>query len=158
MRPQLGHDPLDGSPHVFFNRSLRMVKVLCWEGDGFSIGSRRLERGQFSLPRDHAGNIWLETRLERLRAWKWCDPGPCREHPAGDAREAGHPGGHPAAATLPTAQLQRRTAGTFLYMLSGRRQGGGGGRRYWERPHEGEAATPQGASPWRTRPSPTAAR
>lgn len=39
-----------------------MVKVLCREGDGLSIWSRRLGRGQFSLPRDHAGNIRLETR------------------------------------------------------------------------------------------------
>ena len=62
VRPQLGHGPLDGSLHVFFNRSLRMVKVLCWEGDGFSIWSKQLERGQFNLPRDHAGNIRLETR------------------------------------------------------------------------------------------------
>ena len=62
VRPQLGHDSPDGSFYVFFNRSLRMVKVLCWEGDGFSIWSRRLERGQFSLSRDYAGNLRLETR------------------------------------------------------------------------------------------------
>ena len=62
VRPQLGHDPPDGSLCVFFRRSLRMVKVLCREGDGLSIWSRRLGRGQFSLPRDHAGNIRLETR------------------------------------------------------------------------------------------------
>ena len=62
VRPQLGHDPPDGSLCVFLNRSLRMVKVLCREGDGLSIWSRRLGRGQFSLPRDHAGNIRLETR------------------------------------------------------------------------------------------------
>ena len=62
VRPRLGHDPPDGSLYVCFNRSLRMVKVLCREGDGFSIWSRRLGRGQFSLPRDHAGNIRLETR------------------------------------------------------------------------------------------------
>ena len=62
VRPQLGHDPPDGGLCVFLNRSLRMVKVLCREGDGLSIWSRRLGRGQFSLPRDHAGNIRLETR------------------------------------------------------------------------------------------------
>ena len=62
VRPRLGHDPPDGSLCVFLNRSLRMVKVLCREGDGLSIWSRRLGRGQFSLPRDHAGNIRLETR------------------------------------------------------------------------------------------------
>ena len=61
VRPRLGHDPPDGSLHVFFSRSLRMVKVLCREGDGFSIWSRRLELGQFSLPRDRAGNLRLET-------------------------------------------------------------------------------------------------
>ena len=90
VRPQLGHDPPDGSLCVFLNRSLRMVKVLCREGDGLSIWSRRLGRGQFSLPRDHAGNIRLETREPQ-----------------------GILAGNPAAAPLPAAQLRRRIAGTF---------------------------------------------
>ena len=49
VRQALGRDPLDGSLYVFFNRTLKMVKILCWEGDGYSLWSKRLERGQFNL-------------------------------------------------------------------------------------------------------------
>lgn len=62
VRQQLGCDPLDGSMYVFFNRPLNMVKILCWEGDGYSIWSKRLERGRFNLPRLDDGRIRLEFR------------------------------------------------------------------------------------------------
>ena len=62
VRDALGHDPLDGSLYVFFNRTLKMVKVLCWEGDGYSIWGKRLERGQFNLPRTADGRLSLELR------------------------------------------------------------------------------------------------
>ena len=57
-----------------------MVKVLCREGDGLSIWSRRLERGQFSLPRDHAGNIRLETREPQGILAGICPQRHCRRH------------------------------------------------------------------------------
>jgi len=62
VRRELGCEPLDGSLYVFFNRTLKMVKILCWEGDGYSIWGKRLERGQFNLPRDVSGRIRLELR------------------------------------------------------------------------------------------------
>lgn len=62
VREVLGHDPLDGSLYVFFNRRLTAVKILCWEGDGYSIWSKRLERGRFNLPRSASGRISLELR------------------------------------------------------------------------------------------------
>ena len=62
VRSLLGHDPLDGSLYVFFSRRQTLVKVLRWEGDGFSIWSKRLERGQFNLPRGRDGKVCLEPR------------------------------------------------------------------------------------------------
>ena len=62
VRQSLGCDPLDGSLYVFFNRTLKMVKIICWEGDGYSIWSKRLERGQFNVPRSAGGRITLEHR------------------------------------------------------------------------------------------------
>lgn len=62
VRGLLGHDPLDGSLYVFFGRRRNLVKVLCWEDDGFSIWYKRLERGRFSLPRGRDGRISLEYR------------------------------------------------------------------------------------------------
>lgn len=58
----LQKEPLDGSLYVFFSRRRTMVKILCWEGDGFSIWSKRLERGQFNLPVSADGRITLEAR------------------------------------------------------------------------------------------------
>lgn len=63
VRSALGRDPCEtGSLFVFFNRRRTMVKVLQWEGDGFSIWGKRLERGRFNLPRDASGRITLEAR------------------------------------------------------------------------------------------------
>lgn len=48
-----------GALFVFFNRRRTMVKTLCWEGDGFSIWSKRLEQGQFNVPSSADGRISL---------------------------------------------------------------------------------------------------
>ena len=56
-------DPLEeGSLSVFFNRRRTMVKILQWEGDGFSIWGKRLERGQFNVPLSADGRLALEAR------------------------------------------------------------------------------------------------
>ena len=56
-------DPLEeGSLFVFFNRRRTMVKILQWEGDGFSIWGKRLERGQFNIPLSADGRLVLEAR------------------------------------------------------------------------------------------------
>jgi transposase len=43
-------DPLSGFLFVFRNRRGDRIKILVWEGDGFSLWSRRLERGTFRFP------------------------------------------------------------------------------------------------------------
>lgn len=43
-------DPLSGHLFVFFNRTRHLVKVLWWDGGGFCIFAKRLERGRFRLP------------------------------------------------------------------------------------------------------------
>ena len=56
-------DPLEeGSLFVFFNRRRTMVKILQWEGDGFSIWGKRLEMGQFNVPLSADGRLALEAR------------------------------------------------------------------------------------------------
>lgn len=39
-----------GSVFIFFNRCRNRVKLLCWEGDGFALYYKRLERGTYELP------------------------------------------------------------------------------------------------------------
>ena len=43
--------PLSGSAFVFFGKNRQCVKILRWEGDGFILYHKRLERGTFEIPR-----------------------------------------------------------------------------------------------------------
>jgi transposase len=46
----LGQDPLSGDLFVFKNRRGDRLKILAWQGDGFALYLRRLERGTFAFP------------------------------------------------------------------------------------------------------------
>ena len=43
-------DVLSGSVFVFLNKKHTQVKLLLWEGDGFALYYKRLEKGTFELP------------------------------------------------------------------------------------------------------------
>ena len=42
---------LNGDVFIFFGKSRQMVKLLCWDGDGFLLYQKRLEKGTFEQPR-----------------------------------------------------------------------------------------------------------
>jgi transposase len=50
VRDHLQKDPLGGDVFVFINRRRNQIKLLCWEGDGFMLFYKRLEKGTFELP------------------------------------------------------------------------------------------------------------
>lgn len=50
VRSQMLLDPMDRSVFIFMNRRRTHIKLLMWEGDGFSIYYKRLEKGTFELP------------------------------------------------------------------------------------------------------------
>lgn len=50
VRNELKQDPLSGDVFIFINRRRNQVKLLLWEGDGFSVYYKRLERGTYELP------------------------------------------------------------------------------------------------------------
>lgn len=59
---------LSGAGFVFINRRQTHLKLLCWEGDGFSIYFKRLEQGTFEHPAGAAsGEISYEKLLLILR-------------------------------------------------------------------------------------------
>jgi len=49
VRNYLKKDPLTGDVFVFLNKNKTHIKMLCWDGDGFVIFFKRLERGTFDL-------------------------------------------------------------------------------------------------------------
>lgn len=41
---------MSGSIFIFMNRKRNQVKLLLWEGDGFALYHKRLEKGTYDLP------------------------------------------------------------------------------------------------------------
>ncbi len=50
VNSQMSLDALSGSVFIFMNRRRTQVKLLLWEGDGFAIYYKRLEKGTYELP------------------------------------------------------------------------------------------------------------
>jgi transposase len=60
-------DPFGGALFVFCNRSRDRVKILEWDGDGFWLYFKRLERGRFRWPAaDESGTMELSGEELRL--------------------------------------------------------------------------------------------
>jgi transposase len=57
----LAGDPLSGDLYVFKNRRGDRLKVLAWQGDGFAIYMRRLERGTFEFPAADAAGVEISA-------------------------------------------------------------------------------------------------
>ena len=47
---QMQLDPLSDVVYIFINRRRTQIKLLHWEGDGFSLYYKRLEQGTYELP------------------------------------------------------------------------------------------------------------
>jgi transposase len=61
VRNILQQDPISGSVFIFINRSGTHIKLLFWDGDGFALFYKRLERGRYSL--GHQNNKTTPSRL-----------------------------------------------------------------------------------------------
>ena len=62
MESLIHQNPESGHAFLFFGKTLKMVKILQWDGDGFVLYAKRLERGSFQLPKREDGRIGLSSR------------------------------------------------------------------------------------------------
>ena len=67
VRNEYKMDPLNGDVFVFFSRQLNKIKVLHFQGDGFAIFSKRLERGTFEIPKTDSALSAIEISGEQLQ-------------------------------------------------------------------------------------------
>jgi len=50
VRNELGFNPLSGDVFVFIGKRGNQIRLLQWEGDGFAMYIKKLERGTFEWP------------------------------------------------------------------------------------------------------------
>ena len=56
-------DPFSNALFVFCNRSKNRLKILEWDGDGFWVHFKRLERGRFRWPGEgESGTMSLDAK------------------------------------------------------------------------------------------------
>lgn len=61
-----GKSPLTGAVFIFLNKRRNQIKLLLWEGDGFSLYHKRLEKGTFELPLSSANDTAVRISSEQL--------------------------------------------------------------------------------------------
>lgn len=67
VRTILAGDPMSGHLFVFRNRCGQRLKILWWDGDGYVLYYKRLERGTFVFPAADARSIAIGSeQLKRL--------------------------------------------------------------------------------------------
>lgn len=61
IRNQLAVDPRSGTVFLFINKSRDKIKLLQWNGSGYTLYYKRLEKGTFELPsyKQKTGSIKL---------------------------------------------------------------------------------------------------
>jgi transposase len=72
-----GRDPASGDLFVFKNRRGDRLKGLAWQGDGFALYPRRLERGTFAFPAAAGAEVAV-TPAQLAVILGGLDPAGCR--------------------------------------------------------------------------------
>jgi len=62
VRDELKQNPLSGDIFIFFNRRRNQIKLLLFEGDGFSMYYKRLEKGTYEiLASENSSSIQIKS-------------------------------------------------------------------------------------------------
>ena len=76
VQQQFSLDPFSNSLFLFCGRRCDRLKALYWEGDGFVLLYKRLERGKFQWPRKES-----EARMITPQQMKWLLEGLSADQP-----------------------------------------------------------------------------
>lgn len=66
VRAKLNKNPLSGDLFIFINRRRNQVKMLHWQGDGFAVFYKRLEKGTYELPGINSDAAAVEISAQQL--------------------------------------------------------------------------------------------
>lgn len=66
VQNDLKADPLSAAIFIFLNRRHNQVKLLLWEGDGFALYHKRLEKGSYELPAGSDGQLAVSVEADQL--------------------------------------------------------------------------------------------
>lgn len=60
-------DALSGAIFIFINRKRNQLKLLLWEGDGFAVYHKRLEKGTFEMPGTNMESFCVSITSQQLQ-------------------------------------------------------------------------------------------
>jgi transposase len=66
VRDELKQNPLSGDIFIFFNRRRNQIKLLLFEGDGFSMYYKRLEKGTYEIPIPQNHSSYMPIKSDEL--------------------------------------------------------------------------------------------
>lgn len=64
IQAEIGVDPLGGEVFAFFNRNRKQAKLLWFDGDGFSLLTKYLQAGTFSVRKEEGRNYQAITGVD----------------------------------------------------------------------------------------------
>lgn len=67
VRNEFKKDPLCGDVFIFLSKQRNKIKLLHWQGDGFCIYAKRLEKGTFEIPKDKVNAVTIEITPQQLQ-------------------------------------------------------------------------------------------
>ncbi len=62
----LAQNPRSGDVYVFINKRRDRIKLLLWDGDGFWLFYKRLEKGTFQIPTNHYRSTSVALAYDEL--------------------------------------------------------------------------------------------
>lgn len=66
VREEFLQNPLSGDVFIFLSKRKSRIKLLQWQGDGFAIFQKRLEKGTYEMPGINAESTGAEISSQQL--------------------------------------------------------------------------------------------